>query len=77
MQIGTRWRVGAPIPVRLDERYLAEVDAAEDRLRRRVDDADSYVWTLSWLEGRAVLELEDGTVVSSTPQGDVVTIIDI
>ena len=59
MRLGTRWEFGAEPP--------ASVPAA---LRPRIADAEASVadgagrhWTLTWLEGRPIAELDDGTVV--------------
>lgn len=71
MQIGTRWRLGGNPPARLSEEYLAQIDHAEQRLRAEVADADSYMWTMSWLEGAPVLELEDGTLIRTEFDGSV------
>lgn len=59
MRLGTRWAFGAEPP--------ASVPAA---LRPRIVDAEASVadgegrhWTLTWLEGRPIAELDDGTIV--------------
>lgn len=60
MQLGTRWKYGAQAPTSVPQNLLpaiAEVEAAADPL-----DHDGY-WTLTWLESRAVLEFEDGTII--------------
>lgn len=59
MRLGTRWAFGAEPP--------ASVPAS---LRDRIAAAESSVavgagrhWTLTWLEGRPIAELDDGTTV--------------
>ncbi len=63
MQLGTRWTSGDEPPRSLPEafrRVIAEVDASRpaDQLGQPAPR-----WTLTWLEGRPVLEL-DGTATS-------------
>lgn len=58
MQLGSRWRVGAQPPARLSEELVAAIRAVEAEL----DDA-TMSWTLTWLEGRPVVELDDGTTL--------------
>lgn len=68
MQLGTRWTSGGepPASVPADLRTeIAKIDAletAEPRPR----------WTLTWLEGRPVAELDTGVIVSVAADGSVV-----
>jgi len=66
MQLGTRWAAGAQppssVPTVLRE-AIAEVDAK---------GLGGY-WTLTWLEGRPLAELDAGWEVLLTASGDVVT----
>lgn len=61
MQLGTRWNVGAERPARLPEKVVAAIQHVEDQLSG-VDTAQ-WRWTLTWLEGRPHVELDDGTTV--------------
>jgi hypothetical protein len=58
MQLGTRWAFGgrppASVPAELAAR-LAEVEATL---------GGGGHWTLTWLEGRPIAELDDGTRVT-------------
>jgi hypothetical protein len=72
MQLGTRWAFGAQPP--------ASVPAT---LRGRIADAEAGVadgagrhWTLTWLEGRPIAELDDGTVVRDTAGGNAADEVD-
>ena len=70
MQLGTRWSVGADAPARLSDemrRAIAAVEAERSEL-----DTSMWRWTLTWLEGHPVAELEDGTVVREDYDGSVV-----
>ena len=61
MQLGTRWAVGATPPDRLPEAMLAAVAELESELADL--DTSTWRWTLTWLEGRPVVELDDGTTL--------------
>ncbi len=69
MQLGTRWPVGGDIPSRLS----AEVGAAVRRVEADVAHLDTaqWRWTLTFLEGRPVVELDDGTVIRERADGSV------
>lgn len=62
MQLGTRWRVGEAPPSRLPEVVKDAVSRIEAALPRT--DADGWRWTLTWLEGLPIAELDDGTRVT-------------
>ena len=65
MQLGTRWATGTEAP--------ASVPAA---LRPAISEVESRGltghWTLTWLEGRAIAELDAGWEVIQTPSGEVI-----
>jgi hypothetical protein len=61
MQLGTRWSVGGTVPPRLPEELVARIREIEASLD--ASDAASMRWTLTWLEGRPVVELDDGTTL--------------
>lgn len=65
MQLGTRWAAGAEPP--------ASVPAA---LRPGIAEVEAKglngQWTLTWLEGRPIAELDAGWEVLLTASGDVV-----
>ena len=66
MQLGTRWSVGGEVPPRVPDAMVAairEVEAALDA------DGASMRWTLTWLEGRPVAELDDGSTVTIVRYG--------
>lgn len=68
MQLGTRWSVGDPLPARLDDAMRAAIASVE---LERGDAALSWRWTLTWLEGRPVAQLDDGTTVRADRDGSV------
>jgi len=64
MQLGTRWTVGAEAPSRLP---LVVTDAVRDVEAElaKLDhlDTSAWRWTLTWLENKPVVELDDGTII--------------
>lgn len=71
MRLGTRWAAGAPAPAAAAQLgdAIAEAEASLP------PDGPAAYWTLTWLEGRPVAELDDGasvTVVSLGHDGAVV-----
>jgi hypothetical protein len=61
MQLGTRWNVGDEPPARLPEEVTAAIGGVETGLAGV--DTSQWRWTLTWLEGRPVVELDDGTTI--------------
>jgi hypothetical protein len=74
MQLGTRWPVGAPAPASLPEVVRGAATAVEEELDADGVDASTWRWTLTWLEGRPVVELDDGTVIRYDPATDTATV---
>lgn len=73
MLIGERWRAGSTPPRSL-EKYPEFVDvcsAQEQLVPARFGEISKLWWTLTWLEGRPVAELEHGPRVSLTADGSV------
>lgn len=69
MQLGTRWAVGGDTPARLSPDVVAAIRAVEGDLLGY--DTTLWRWTLTWLEGRPVVELDDGTVIRVAHDGTV------
>jgi hypothetical protein len=72
MQLGTRWEVGAEPPPRLPDSMIAAVAQVEIELAGV--DTTGWRWTLTWLEGRPVVELDDGTTLRLDPLSGAVTV---
>jgi hypothetical protein len=72
MQLGTRWEVGAEPPSRLPAAVVAAIAAVETELAGV--DTTGWRWTLTWLEGRPVVELDDGTTLRYDPVADAATV---
>jgi hypothetical protein len=71
MQLGTRWAVGATPPERLENAVVLAIRDAEAQLAE-VDTAQ-WRWTLTWLESRPVVQLDDGTTIRVGHDGTVTT----
>lgn len=69
MQLGTRWAVGGEPPARVSPEVRAAIRAIEGDLLGL--DTTLWRWTLTWLEGRPVVELDDGTVIRVDASGAV------
>lgn len=74
MQLGTRWAVGGSMPDGLPEVVQYAVQAVEEDLRSAGADTGSMRWTLTWLESKPVIELDDGTVIRYNSTEDSATI---
>ncbi|MGN6127048.1 MAG: hypothetical protein ACTHON_10815 [Humibacter sp.] len=74
MQLGTRWPVGGTAPEVLPSVVKSAVVAVEDELDALDVDASTWRWTLTWLEGHPVVELDDGTVIRYHPGEDTATV---
>ena len=71
MQLGTRWSVGATPPDRLPSAVVAAVADVEAEVAAL--DTTSWRWTMTWLESRPVVELDDGTTLRYDPLSDSVS----
>lgn len=72
MQLGTRWEFGAAPPPRLPDSMLAAIATVEIELAGV--DTTGWRWTLTWLEGRPIVELDDGTTLRYDPATGAVTV---
>lgn len=65
MQLGTRWAAGSDAPA-----------SVPDVLRPAIADVEARgvtgMWTLTWLEGRPIAELDAGWEVLVTASGEVI-----
>lgn len=58
MMLGSRFSVGAPLPRGLSAELEADVRRVEATLSE--EERTHLRWTLTWLEGRPVLTLDNG-----------------
>ncbi|MEO7121563.1 MAG: hypothetical protein ABI400_00245 [Lacisediminihabitans sp.] len=75
MQLGTRWQLGTEPPARLPEAVLHAVQSVESELRTEAVDSSQWRWTLTWLEGRPIVELDDGTLIRYDATTDTAQVI--
>ena len=69
MRLGTRWTAGDTPPASVPEalhQAIAQVDA---ELSNAGADQPLPRWTLTWLEGSAIAELDTGASVRIGPDG--------
>ena len=69
MQLGTRWSVGTEAPHSIPEAVRAAIVMVEHDLDGV--DTSTWRWTLTWLESRPVVELDDGTTIRIDHAGTV------
>lgn len=67
MQLGTRWRLGAEPPKTVPDAVREALRIIETEVSSTVPGSDQWRWTLTWLEGRPVVELDDGTTIRVDP----------
>lgn len=65
MMLGSRFSVGAPIPAAIPTPLHNEIRAIEAGLDE--SEASTLRWTLTWLEGRPVMTLDNGIQVGDAP----------
>lgn len=65
MQLGTRWAAGADAPASVPAALLPAIAEVDSR-------GLSGHWTLTWLEGRPIAELDAGWEVLISATGEVI-----
>lgn len=65
MQLGTRWAAGSDAPASVPDVLRPAVAEVEAR-------GVTGMWTLTWLEGRPIAELDAGWEVLLTASGEVI-----
>ncbi|KJQ54957.1 hypothetical protein [Microbacterium sp. SA39] len=71
MQLGTRWATGAEPPASVPAALRPAIAEVESNLSGPLSQSTGH-WTLTWLEGRAIAELDAGWEVLQTASGEVV-----
>lgn len=73
MQLGTRWPARTTPPRAVPEVLHAQIAAVEGLIdERQFALQPTPSWTLTFLEGRAVAELDTGVIVTTDASGEVV-----
>lgn len=65
MQLGTRWTTGQVPPASVPDALRPAIAEVEGR-------GQHGHWTLTWLEGRAIAELDAGWEVVQTATGEII-----
>jgi len=68
MQLGTRWAAGSEAPTSVPDSLRPAIAELESAI-----DASGARWTLTWLEGRPIAELDAGWEIVLTADGTVIT----
>jgi len=69
MQLGTRWRSRTEPPASVPAALREQIAAVEETTPPDILGQPAPWWTLTWLEGRPVAELETGVVVTLDRDG--------
>jgi hypothetical protein len=79
VQLGTRWALGSPPPASLPAVVAAAIGSVEAELGEAETDTAGWHWTLTYLERRPIVDLDDGTRIRYLPDEDhaVVTSVDL
>ncbi|GAA1965728.1 hypothetical protein [Microbacterium deminutum] len=72
MQLGTRWTLGAQPPSSVPEALRDQIAAVESSLGVDPLGQPAPRWTLTWLEGRPIAELDTGVIVTLDADGEAV-----
>lgn len=72
MQLGTRWEAGAEPPASVPAALRPAIAAVEAQLSNGSLSLSQGHWTLTWLEGRPIAELDAGWEVLLTASGEIV-----
>ena len=71
MQLGTRWSVGDNPPAKLPAAVIDAVHGVEKELAGLDHlDTSAWRWTLTYLEAKPVVELDDGTIIRYNAEAD-------
>lgn len=71
MQLGRRWPAHTPEPENLPDAVRDAIQSVELDLQGLPDDTSAWYWTLTYLEGRPVVQLDDGTTIREAVDGTV------
>lgn len=71
MQLGTRWQAGENPPASVPTVLCPAIAEVEQTLRQAQGQCSGH-WTLTWLEGRPLAELDAGWEVLLTESGEVI-----
>ncbi|QIG40550.1 hypothetical protein G5T42_14600 [Microbacterium sp. 4R-513] len=70
MQLGTRWTSGDQPPAGVPEALVRGVRGVDDATPKDELGQPRPRWTLTWLEGRPIAELDTGVIVTLDDDGE-------
>lgn len=71
MQLGTRWPAHTAPPHSLDKSVVEALHEVERELKALKQDTSAWYWTLTYLENRPVVQLDDGTTIRISQNGEI------
>lgn len=69
MQLGTRWPIGSAPPEKLPQAAKDAIDEVQLELHGLKINTSGWFWTLTYLENRPVVQLDDGTTIKIDESG--------
>ncbi len=72
MRLGTRWTSGAPLPAAVPAVLHEQIQIIDEAIPGDQLGQPRPSWTLTFLEGRPVAELDTGVIVEATADGAVI-----
>lgn len=72
MQLGTRWTSGDEPPKAVPEALRRGIRSVDETIPADQLGQPRPRWTLTWLEGRPIAELDTGVIVSLDEDGEAV-----
>lgn len=69
MQLGSRWPLGNSAPAKLPQEIHDAIAEVETELHGLKIDTTGWYWTLTYLENRPVVQLDDGTTIKLDESG--------
>jgi len=77
MQLGTRWTSGDTPPDAVPNVLRAQIAAVDEAVPSDALGQPRPRWTLTFLEGRPIAELDTGVIVEASASGGVVVRYDV
>jgi len=71
MQLGTRWPAHTTPPQSLDKSVVEAVHEVERQLKALKQETSAWYWTLTYLENRPVVQIDDGTTIRVSSDGSI------
>ena len=69
MRLGTRWTSGDEPPAAVPDSLRAQIAVVDGSMPQDVFGQPRARWTLTWLEGRPIAELDTGVIVQLDAEG--------